>query len=438
MKTQHGLMSTGILIAIVLGLVVVSGGVYYIVNQQSLSLSTTSSNTALTSNSSFPWATISQVPDADKYYSIASNVIDYYPNGDAKTEGGNKNIMNISADAATFVVGNGPNVSWTRFAKDKNTIYYSGEPIIGADLQTFTPLPDLYDKTQISPFAKDLQHVYLTRFARAGESAGQVIPNADPATFTALGWVFAKDKNTVWSARAGEGLSGLYALPDADASTFIALLFQNDVVGYFKDKNHVYWLESVIPGADPATFVVDEQVPGDPCPGSVCPIEYRAHDKTRIYQGSEVISTNQSNQNTNTITISAPTTGSVLVASQKTTLRWSVPPTVVSSFPSDFNLHLFARAEKQGDTTGAQGAPINDGNDFLFGSAQWNIPGYIAHGQLTTGMYKIVWYLQATPKDQARMCAETVGKDCSPSATDRAVMERSLEYRGETGWFEIK
>jgi len=278
-------------------IILLGAGAYYFLLQQPLSqtepvsenVNTTSQDTTLTSNSSFPWATISQVPDADKYYSIASNVIDYYPNGDAKTEGGNKNIMTISADAATFVVGNGPNASWTRFAKDKNTIYYSGEPIIGADLQTFTPLPDPYDKTQISPFAKDAQHVYRTRFARAGESAGQIIPNADPSTFTTLGWVFAKDKNSVWSARAGEGSSGLYQLPNADATTFSAVLLQDKVVGYFKDKNYVYWLESVIAGADPATFVVDGMVAEDPCPGSVCPTEYRAHDKAHSYQGSKVV-----------------------------------------------------------------------------------------------------------------------------------------------------
>ena len=254
---------------IALAIVILIGAyVYYYYAQQfspqtqliSETTNTTSPTTPQISNSSFPWAKISDVPDADKYYSITSNGVSYYPNGDAKANSTNKNIMTIQADAVTFVVGNGPNASWTRFAKDRSIIFYSGEPIIGADLQTFTPLSDPYDKTQISPFAKDAQHVYRTRFAKDGESDGQIIPNADPATFTVIGWVFAKDKNTVWSARAGEGLSGLYPLPDADTTTFEAIPFQNDVVGYFRDKNHVYWMEGIIQSADPATFMVDGQV----------------------------------------------------------------------------------------------------------------------------------------------------------------------------------
>jgi len=161
----------------------------------------------------------------------------------------------------------------------------------------------------------------------------------------------------------------------------------------------------------------------------IAPSAPTSHDST--------VSPTTTNSQTS-VAITSPASGGILSANQKTTMRWSVPQTVVSSFPSDFNLYLFTRVEKQGDTTGSQGAPINDGNDFVAGSAEWDIPGYIAHNQLTTGTYKIVWYLQATPKDPARMCAETIGKDCSPNAADRAVMQRSLTYKGETGWFEIK
>lgn len=243
--------------------------------------------------SSFPWAKVSEATKATDYYIVGSSMssVDYYPNGDANkpTPSYGKNIETMGVDVPSFEVGNGPNASWVRLAKDKNAVYYSGKPIIGADLNSFSPILDPNDATQVSSYAKDAQHVYRLRFAQQGESAGQIIPNADPATFTLVGWVFAKDKNTVWSARAGEGLTGLAIVDGADAATFSAVLLKNNVTGYFKDKNYVYWLESVIPDADPATFVVDSQIAEDPCPGSVCPAEYNAHDKVHSYQGSKVV-----------------------------------------------------------------------------------------------------------------------------------------------------
>lgn len=242
---------------------------------------------------SFPWKKISEVTMASDYYMVAfdSKSVYYYPNGDSNELASpyGRNTQTMHVDVPSFEVGNGPNVGWLRFAKDKYAIYYSGAKIIGADLNTFVPLLDPFDGTQVSPFAKDLQHVYRLRSVNSNESAGEIIPNADPATFESVGWVFAKDKNMVWSARAGEGLIGLSVVSGADPSTFSAVLLKNKGTGYFKDRNHVYWLESVIPNADTATFVVDSQVAEDPCPGSVCPTEYYAHDKEHSYQGSKVV-----------------------------------------------------------------------------------------------------------------------------------------------------
>lgn len=245
--------------------------------------------TSITSSS---WAKISEVPTASDYYVIGSSLssLDYYSNGDAvkARNSFSKNIENIAVDVPTFVVWSGSHAPWPRLAKDKNNVYYHGRPIIGVDLDTFTPLLDPYDAT-VGYFAKDSQHVYKLRFASKGESAGMIVPNADPASFAVVSWVFAKDKNTVWSGRGGGGLTGLAVVEGADAPTFSVVLLKDKPTSYFKDKNYVYWLESIIPGADPATFVVDSLVEEDLCPNSLCPAEYRAHDSLHSYQGSKIV-----------------------------------------------------------------------------------------------------------------------------------------------------
>jgi len=136
------------------------------------------------------------------------------------------------------------------------------------------------------------------------------------------------------------------------------------------------------------------------------------------------------------ITITAPATGATLQADQQTTIRWTIPSAVLDSFPQDFKLGLFINI--QGQSGEGNVAGINDGtNDPRAGSVSWNIPAYFASGSLKSGVYKIVAYLQATPKDQSRLCARSVNKDCMPSEADAAVMQRSTEVKGETGWFTI-
>lgn len=135
------------------------------------------------------------------------------------------------------------------------------------------------------------------------------------------------------------------------------------------------------------------------------------------------------------IHVESPSEGSILSENQKTIVRWTIPTQIATSFPADFDLDLFLSAQNKDNSSVS--APINDGNNFFAGSAEWNIPGYISTGQLKPGTYKIVWYLQAVPKDQARLCAVHTGKDCAPSVTDTAVISRGAQIKGESGWFTI-
>lgn len=146
--------------------------------------------------------------------------------------------------------------------------------------------------------------------------------------------------------------------------------------------------------------------------------------------------THATQQSVDTVVIITPATGSTLPLDQKIIVRWTVPKTVVSSFPKDFDLNLFLHAESQDGFSVI--APINDGNNFLIGSAEWDIPGYISSGQLKSGTYKIIWYLQATPKDKNRLCALQINKDCSLSEADLAVVKRASEIKGVSGLFVIK
>lgn len=114
---------------------------------------------------------------------------------------------------------------------------------------------------------------------------------------------------------------------------------------------------------------------------------------------------------------------------------WTVPQSVVDSFPSDFNLSMMLYAENEANP--GVSIAINDGNAFLPGFASWNIDNALKVGNLTPGTYRITWHLQADPVGPGRACAQMVDGECEPSAADQAVMLRAQQINGETGWFVI-
>jgi|GEM_PF-5010106 hypothetical protein len=141
---------------------------------------------------------------------------------------------------------------------------------------------------------------------------------------------------------------------------------------------------------------------------------------------------------TQPLTIVYPTAGIILPIDKKTTVQWAIPDSVLQSFPKDFDLYIFLRVEGSEDSKGVIPSDgIGDGYDPSLRAVTWDIPAHIAAGQLKPGMYKVVAYLQAEPKDKNRLCARAIAKDCLPSEADQAVMQRSVNIKAESGWFTI-
>lgn len=116
-------------------------------------------------------------------------------------------------------------------------------------------------------------------------------------------------------------------------------------------------------------------------------------------------------------------------------IYWTVPQNVINSFPSGYNLSLILNAESQSNPGVL--IPINDGNAFLSGVANWNLAKALTAGQLTPGTYRVIWHLEANPTDYSQACAQVVNNQCEPSAAAQQVMQQAQQITGETGWFTV-
>lgn len=209
-----------------------------------------------------------------------------------------------NADTITFVA------LGELWAKDKNNVYHRGTIISGADTATFVALDDDHGKdathafdpfgnafkqiadvsslTSVSSFwLKDKLHIYT--------SNGQILDQADPATFADLGLGYGKDASHIFYGNTGTfgSLKG-NIIPEADPASFVVvadnygkdnahiysigkMLQDADVntftrIGdsiYFKDKSHIWYRNDngpgglgLIPGADLATFVLTDSYGG--------------------------------------------------------------------------------------------------------------------------------------------------------------------------------
>lgn len=235
------------------------------------------------------------------YYTRNTNFFGNWVPGQTKLEG---------ADPKTFEV-----VLTDDWAKDATHVYYEAGALPGADPKTFMAFDSSYagDAGQIYwrgavipgakgydpsvPFevlngnstrARDKHHVY---------SSGNIVEGADPATYQMIGdGRIAHDKNDYYAVNFEDNLGGQYPLhmnlaafkllipdeptgmnndpwenlweriwarddtkyvvggktyPIADPATFEVLHY-----GYAKDAKQAYFLDKVIPGADPRTFVI--------------------------------------------------------------------------------------------------------------------------------------------------------------------------------------
>ena len=214
------------------------------------------------------------------------------------------------ADKRTFVIIGNKDNYWTQWAKDKNNAYYMGKQPVpladydsfhviketdsyglqghyaadkyrvyyedhiveGADPETFTEIrrwvgqdkhrvyhewkatniKDYNQLSHIGVFYSDGSHIYTTEI--------EVFEDADPRTFRQLGgsrWYV--DKDHVWWY--GEQVK---EMKEVDAATIQLVQVYNYYDGttdtglerFAKDKSHVFFFDSIMPGADPATFEI--------------------------------------------------------------------------------------------------------------------------------------------------------------------------------------
>lgn len=115
--------------------------------------------------------------------------------------------------AVSGAIGNSSRGLATGPVKSATQVSFNGQPIVGADVATFSPIDDASGKS--TDYSKDKAHVYL---------GTTVVMGADPATFSVVGGPYKTSGGTQYY--------------------------------YAKDKRYVYVNNLVIANADPATFAV--------------------------------------------------------------------------------------------------------------------------------------------------------------------------------------
>ena len=91
--------------------------------------------------------------------------------------GNGPKATNLGADSESFVV-----FAPHGYAKDKQTVWYSGQRIRDADAASFGALPE-------QSFGRDHSHVFIR---------GYVIPGADPDTFAVIRGPYGRDKSSLF------------------------------------------------------------------------------------------------------------------------------------------------------------------------------------------------------------------------------------------------
>ncbi len=164
MQNQRGFIGTGVLIAILVGLIVVGGGVYYVMHKQS------PSPTSSTRTGGFQALGLGQaIGDAADSAGYTRDATSIYTLG--LNDSGSKVA---GADANTFEV----NTAWPIYARDNTHVYVYGEIIPSADPGTFVALCGYaMQMDAFCAYGKDVKHVYAYT---------QIVPNADPSTFVSL------------------------------------------------------------------------------------------------------------------------------------------------------------------------------------------------------------------------------------------------------------
>lgn len=190
------------------------------------------------------------------------------------------------ADKSSFKLMGSENDFSTQWAKDKKFVYYLYSPfspgdttengeirqrIKIADYDSFHTLEDQdgeaedYDFMRSANYAADKYQVYY---------CDTIVPGADPATFKVIDFITGQDKNCVYwrnkptqikDFKSLKQIGGYYkddknvyddqfeVISGIDVKSFTHIEYN-----WYKDKNHLYFLDEIVADADPATF---ESVP---------------------------------------------------------------------------------------------------------------------------------------------------------------------------------
>ena len=185
-------------------------------------------------------------------YYLTEDTCDFYWNGKA---------LNVR-DKSTFKIL-GRSDSWeTRWAKDKyNGYYFEGGVITGIDYATFHPI-EAKIPIQSGDYAADKYKVFFRN---------QEIPDADPVTFREVDFYIGQDKYRAYQKEKptqikdytkltqlgmlmySDGIniydSDFHILPNADVFTF-----EHISDNWYKDNKYVWWGNKLVAGANPMTF----------------------------------------------------------------------------------------------------------------------------------------------------------------------------------------
>lgn len=147
----------------------------------------------------------------------------------------------VEMQARPIADSNGFQVVQSVYAKDAKQVYHGASVLGGADAATFQGLGDASGE-----FTKDARRVYWR---------GEPVEGWDAATIQLLDFSYAKDRKHAYFRL--ENSSAPVILAGADARTFEVIGPSSKGFGYARDAKQVYYGAEAIPGADPATFVLD-------------------------------------------------------------------------------------------------------------------------------------------------------------------------------------
>lgn len=268
MKTQHGFLNTKVLTTLVLGIVLLAGGAYFFMQQNtSAQIASKNQTNQVSQNNNVTTAVnvpeLQSVPTSQEILIKKDSHSDnLYINVGGKIYVENCNSLGVcgyvvllDADVLTFrqLVLSGGNGSTPRegassYAKDKNRAYYGNSGINNSDPATFSSMAFEY--------ARDKSSIYFQNRAISTDLKNFKILSQEWADSIFSYDEYAKDTQHVYFHGT--------VITEADVATFaIVALDHYDNRGhgnYVKDKNHIYFNPwgtyeiKVIPELNPSAF----------------------------------------------------------------------------------------------------------------------------------------------------------------------------------------